>query len=114
MDGTLFVARAQEQFSAGYAIYFWVRDAPIVAPKSHLWRIHLPSIRHAHLHQRYAFSAAHVRYRKDKGFMGGTLFVAVRYSCSSRTLIVRSAYHNSCASVHQSTFCMGQYNRKPL
>ena len=66
MDGTLFVARAQEQFSGGYAIYFWVRSAPIVAPTSHLLRAHLPSIRHAHLHERYAFSAAHVRYEGQR------------------------------------------------
>src|SRR5829696_3801891 len=60
MDSTLFVARAQDQFSEGHTIYFWVRGAPIVAPTSHPWRTHLPSIRHALLHQRYAISAAHV------------------------------------------------------
>jgi hypothetical protein len=31
-----------------------------------------------------------------------------------RTLVVRSAYHNSGASVHQSTVCIGQYNRETL
>src|SRR5215210_5391109 len=108
MDGTLFVARAQEQFSGGYAIYFWVRSAPIVVPTSHPLRTHLPSIQHVHLHERYAFSAAHVRYGRIK------VSWAVRYSRSSPTLVVRSAYHNSCASVHQSTVCMGQYNRKTL
>src|SRR5215212_12069250 len=61
MDGTLFVARGQDRFPGGYALYFWVRSAPIVAPTSHPWRTHLPSIRHALLHQRYAISAAHVR-----------------------------------------------------
>src|SRR5215207_11070071 len=108
MDGTLFVARAQEQFSGGYTIYFWVRSAPILAPTSHPLRTHLPSIRHAHLHERYAFSAAHVQYGRTKSSW------AVRYARSSRTLVVRSAYHNSCASVHQATGCMGQYNRKTL
>src|SRR5215204_7718776 len=61
MDSTLFVARAQNQFSEGHTIYFWVRRAPIVAPTSHPWRTHLRSIRHALLHRRYAISAAHVR-----------------------------------------------------
>jgi hypothetical protein len=61
MDSTLFVARAQDHFSEGHTIYFWVRGAPIVAPTSHPWRTHLPSIRQALLHQRYAISAAYVR-----------------------------------------------------
>src|SRR5215207_6559628 len=61
MDSTLFVARAQDQFSEGHTIYFWVRGAPIVTLTSHPWRTHLPSIRYALLHQRYAISAAHVR-----------------------------------------------------
>src|SRR5215208_3977004 len=80
MDGTLFVARAQEQFSGGYTIYFWVRSAPILAPTSHPLRTHLPSIPHAYLHERYAFSAAHVQYGRTK------VSWAVRYSHSSRTL----------------------------
>src|SRR5215204_352141 len=62
MDGTLFVARAQDQFSGGHALYFWA---------------HLPSTRLALLHQRYSISAAHVRYGKNKGFMSGTLFAFV-------------------------------------
>jgi hypothetical protein len=62
MDGTLFVARAQDQFSGGHALYFWA---------------HLPSTRLALLHQRYSISAAHVRYGKNKGFMSGTLFALV-------------------------------------
>src|SRR5829696_1505683 len=65
MDSTLFVSRAQDQFSEGHTeghtIDLWVRGALIVAPTSHPWRTHLPSIRHALLHQRYAISAAHVR-----------------------------------------------------
>src|SRR5215216_347732 len=63
------------EFDRGYAIYFRARSAPSVAPTSHLWRTHLPGARLALLHQRYAVSAAHVRYGKDKGFMGGTLFL---------------------------------------
>src|SRR5215203_515525 len=80
MDSTLFVARAQDQFSEGHTIYFWVRGAPIVAPTSHPWRTHLPSIRHALLHQRYAISAAHVRLpllalineRRGRGILGSS------------------------------------------
>jgi hypothetical protein len=63
MDGTLLVARAQDQFSGGYAIYFWARSASIIATTSHPWRV-------------------------PKGFMDGTLFArTVRYSRSCRTLI---------------------------
>src|SRR5215218_301980 len=54
MDGTLLVARAQDQFSGGYAIYFWARSASIVATTSHPWRT-------------------------PKGFMDGTLFALVPY-----------------------------------
>src|SRR5215213_8694869 len=97
MGGTLFVARAQDRFPGGYALYFWVRSVPIVAPTSHPWRTHLPSIRHAHLHQCTLF----LQHRFG---MGRTkVSWAVRHSRSSRTSIVRSTYHNSCASVHQST-----------
>src|SRR5829696_9867770 len=106
MDGTLFVARAQEQFSGGYAIYFWVRSAQIVAPTSHPLRTHLPSIRHTHLHERYAFSAAsaaHVQYGEDKGFMGGTLFALVAYfnstECLSQQLRKRSSIHGLHGSI---------------
>src|SRR5215212_3902249 len=91
MDGTLFVARAQEQFSGGCAIYLWVRSAPLVAPTLHLLWTHLPSIRHAHLHERYAFLQHMFGMGRTK------VSWAVRYSRSPRTLIVRSAYHNICA-----------------
>src|SRR5918995_5066012 len=107
MDGTLFVARAQEQFSGGYAIYFWVRSAPLVAPTSHPLRTHLPSIRHAHLHEWYAFFAAHVRYGKDKGFMGGTLFALAAYFNSterlSQQLRKRSSIHGLHGSISSQT-----------
>ena len=107
MDGTLFAARAQAKFSGGHPIYFWVRSAPIVAPTPHPWRTHLPSIRHAHLHQRYAISAAHVRYGKDKGFMGGTLFALVAYFKSrkrlSQQLRKRSSTHGLRGSISSQT-----------
>jgi hypothetical protein len=54
MDGTLLVARAQDQFSGGYAIYFWARSTSIVATTSHPWRVPI-------------------------GFMDGTLFALVPY-----------------------------------
>jgi hypothetical protein len=74
-------------------MYFWVRSAPIVALTSDPWRTYLPSIRHAHLHQRTLF----LQYMFG---MGRTkVSWAVRYSRMSHTLIVRSTYHNSGASV---------------
>src|SRR5215208_7677119 len=62
MGSTLLVARAQDQFSEGHTIYLLLglRRADCsshIAPMA----THLPSIRHALLHQRYAISAAHVR-----------------------------------------------------
>src|SRR5215208_2767739 len=88
MDGTLFVARAQEQFSGGYAIYFWVRSAPLVAPTSHPLRTHLP-------------------YGKDKGFMGGTLFALAAYFNSterlSQQLRKRSSIHGLHGSISSQT-----------
>ena len=79
MDGTLFVARTQDQSSGGHALYFWVRSAPIVGPTSHPWRTHLPSIRLPLLHQRYAISADHVRYGEAEGFISGTLFALIAF-----------------------------------
>src|SRR3712207_6557694 len=121
MDGTLFVARAQNQFSGGHAIYFCVRSAPmIVAPTSHPWRTHLPSIRHALLHQRYAISAPHVRYGKDKGFMGGTLFalakriLTVQLSRSLFTKCVEGEFSEVRAAFPRVPSCLHNGKDSPL
>ena len=112
MDGTLFVALAQNQFSGGTLYTSVSRSAPmIVAPTSHPWRTHLPSIRHALLHQRYAISAPHVRYGKDKGFMGGTLFALGAYfnrrKRLSQQLRKRSSIHGLNRSISSRTALVG-------